>query len=885
MAQLKDTIVRGNLYVSEDIQIGDISILDALAGIEEGGSIEITQTQSDWEENDEAASSYIKNRPFYVSDNILDTVTSLDQTEISGFTQNDGCYGITEKIGELLIEGAIYDVTWDGIAYRGLDCHEDTTIQNGYKCLTIGSENENFTDYPFKITTYSDGTDVYYIIKTKSTSESHTVKAVGNIPEIKKIDKKFLPDIETMDIVYDEKEQILEFVNKTPLPKDVSVDPSLSTRGDAADAKVVGDRLKELEEMAKNGGAQADWNENDETSAAYVKNRPFYTKDPEIKTILTEQTIEFTQNEDYGYLEYTNESPDFCNLEYGKHYNVYINGVSYENLQCDERAFEIFGETSIIWEYENEDEYKRFYVSSMPGYGFGIMLEGFESTSNVIKIDVIEREVVKLDEKYFTHTHSIDEILKEYEDYEEIEFSFSGSNFEGALSKINGKPLINGNVYNVIFDGEYYEDLICFGGEIYYESEEGYFGFFTDKDGNSEVQEPFFSVGCNTEGNHTVTITGKFINYEQIPTQYIPSSIASDWAETNVNNISYIKNKPFNHEYIDKLVYEGTLTPEDSVMSGSTPNNGIEYRLYIPMELNIKLEELTLNEQSRYIVTINGVKYDNLTPNVEYSASSDFMRVHKYSIGAHYDYDEDIVHFTEEYPFNIRLCDNDGFLLFVPQEQEDETLEVTVSVRGGYVNKLPEMYQHQSDWNELADTKASFIKNKPFGEYLEYELIPMIEGVEVIYEEVDLYENFDGQFIEYDMELYSGKLVAGSKYTVIINNIRYDNMEAVTYNSGYVDAEDGIMFGTQRGDLWDHSTKYPFCVEYRVWDEDDNGIRLYIDTSRLQITEDSKFYLYEYVAETKVKTIDPKYIPETVINEKINAIFTLDGTTLTITTI
>ena len=56
---------------------------------------------------------------------------------------------------------------------------------------------------------------------------------------------------EVMAISYDETEQILEFASKTQLPGNVGVDTSLSTRGDAADAKVVGDRLKTLEEISK----------------------------------------------------------------------------------------------------------------------------------------------------------------------------------------------------------------------------------------------------------------------------------------------------------------------------------------------------------------------------------------------------------------------------------------------------------------------------------------------------------------------------------------------------------------------------------------------------------------------------------------------------------
>ena len=35
------------------------------------------------------------------------------------------------------------------------------------------------------------------------------------------------------------------------------------------------------------GGAQPDWNQNDETAADYIKNRPFYTGDT-VETVLVE---------------------------------------------------------------------------------------------------------------------------------------------------------------------------------------------------------------------------------------------------------------------------------------------------------------------------------------------------------------------------------------------------------------------------------------------------------------------------------------------------------------------------------------------------------------------------------------------------------------------
>lgn len=59
---------------------------------------------------------------------------------------------------------------------------------------------------------------------------------------------------EIMDVAYHEEERILEFVSKPQLPGNTSVDSSLTKAGDAADAKTVGDKLKELENRPAGGG-------------------------------------------------------------------------------------------------------------------------------------------------------------------------------------------------------------------------------------------------------------------------------------------------------------------------------------------------------------------------------------------------------------------------------------------------------------------------------------------------------------------------------------------------------------------------------------------------------------------------------------------------------
>lgn len=74
------------------------------------------------------------------------------------------------------------------------------------------------------------------------------------------------------------------------------------------DEKFIPDSIKNV---------QADWEQNDESSSDYIKNRPFYTK------------------EENGIISYYNESGNLCAiLEEGKVYTVTINGTSYPNLTC-----------------------------------------------------------------------------------------------------------------------------------------------------------------------------------------------------------------------------------------------------------------------------------------------------------------------------------------------------------------------------------------------------------------------------------------------------------------------------------------------------------------------------------------------------------------------
>ena len=196
---------------------------------------------------------------------------------------------------------------------------------------------------------------------------------------------------EMMAIAYDEEEQILEFTSKSQLPGNVGVDTSLSTSGDAADAKVVGDRLKALEEMLENGvgiveETQADWNQNDPEALDYVKNRPCYFKEPIENTLLTD--FGFTGNQGTAYL-------DLDSLTIGRTYKVVFDGVTYDNLVCEEaNGLPSIGATS-----QANSNYP-FIVGVSNGQA---MIRAMQNTSHTITVIEYLDNVQALDERFIPY--------------------------------------------------------------------------------------------------------------------------------------------------------------------------------------------------------------------------------------------------------------------------------------------------------------------------------------------------------------------------------------------------------------------------------------------------------------------------------------------------
>lgn len=157
---------------------------------EDGKTLNVTGggSQADWNQNDESAADYVKNRPGGYD--IKELVTVTDETATSGqlLTNYSEVNDFLQwHVGETVV------VTFDGTPYQ---------------CTIIGTDpgewhvgDPNFVEYPFDILSVirvgSDPWNPTYLY-TAAAGESHTVKIEGYATTPVVFDKKYLPDLKTL---------------------------------------------------------------------------------------------------------------------------------------------------------------------------------------------------------------------------------------------------------------------------------------------------------------------------------------------------------------------------------------------------------------------------------------------------------------------------------------------------------------------------------------------------------------------------------------------------------------------------------------------------------------------------------------------------------------
>lgn len=159
------------------------------------------------------------------------------------------------------------------------------------------------------------------------------------------------------------------------------------------------------EEFAKRScgggsGVQPDLNQNDETAADYVKNRPFYTGDP-VETVLLEEPEAYFQDLDSN--RCFHELSDPLLLEVGQTYQVSWNGTIYECVGTDYYGNVALGNLSII-DKERQDTGEPFV------YSLNIITTTDWSMFHNISISSAVAPITKIDEKYLPELPYMDKV-------------------------------------------------------------------------------------------------------------------------------------------------------------------------------------------------------------------------------------------------------------------------------------------------------------------------------------------------------------------------------------------------------------------------------------------------------------------------------------------
>ena len=493
-----------------DLGYVDTALANAAAALENVSGLidEIVEAKADWNQNDENAVDYIKNRPFYV-DGYVEQLT-LEGSDFNQFREYHYSTYIQDLPSMEFIPGEKYTITINDNVYECV-AQEQITVDfaqsnraPGTYYNYLGETNivsERYDEpyaYPFFIgyeNSYNQEGYFNLDITVFNTSEIESFK-ICQI-NIQKIDKKYLPD----------------------------------------DALI-----------------QSNWNQNDEAAPDHIKNRPFYTGDlieTEFFDInaklaeLGEEWIDFETADGERISNIRNALLPMTDtgIEVGKEYTISINGVKYTSIAKDisENTDIPF---SIITLGDGEAVLETLYNGShLPDdFTYGIVTIGPEGTivaclsdgnPTEYKILTQEQEIIKIDPKYLPAGIGYgDEVLLvdnlTYDDYND-------GNFPRCT-------FIAGEKYTITIDGNIYSDIECIA--------DGRWKLLT----GTLVNGAKFSIDDDGGNGLYIWVQGGWStisilqgSIHRIDPKYLPDDIggSADWNVNDPEAAGYIKNRPF----------------------------------------------------------------------------------------------------------------------------------------------------------------------------------------------------------------------------------------------------------------------------------------------------------------------------------------------------
>lgn len=292
---------------------------------------------SDWNQNDETASDYVKNRTHYMG--MVNQELIVEQ-EIANTTAGNNANTI---VGECPItEKSVFYITMDGTTYVSNNPYYYESVPAWYfGGISVDDSGQLSIDYTVcpLVGFVQIAAESYITIVITEDGGSHTVSVTMDVEKAIPLDEKFIPD-------------------------SVKANP--------------------------------DWNQNDETSAAYIQNRPFYEGNPVETVVLEEQTFTSAMT---GVGFGGTLSGVSLPIESGQTYTVIYDGVPYNTQTIESTYGPALGNLSLMIAGE-EDSGEPFVILS-PGEGnIGIGTNDTESKTHTFSVNGIISTVYKIPDKF-----------------------------------------------------------------------------------------------------------------------------------------------------------------------------------------------------------------------------------------------------------------------------------------------------------------------------------------------------------------------------------------------------------------------------------------------------------------------------------------------------
>lgn len=394
--------------------------------------------KSDWNQDDETAPDYIKNRTHWYREYRTILLTERTLT-CRGYSKGSAVYN---ERPELEI-GKTYVVTWDNVdyecvckdAYGGRPYLGNTAQSNYYPDVKDGFYDSG---EPFHIICLDNGIDV------AGQSGEHTFLIAEAHTETKQLDEKYLPDYvrnrthyeedttevlfeaksvyantgdayyfsspielvegetyfvevngvtyERVAVLFESKHPMLDFSDVNALGKGKIMESAIYMKCQDVPVKIYkgGIVVHPLDEkyLPDSVKAQPDWEQSDETSPAHVKNRTHYA----VKSVTTicNETITLSTDPYYGNPQAVLSSA--LDLIVGDSYTLYVDGV--------EKGTATLTDSNRPLAYNTEDGVWEIHAS---------VVKFWNNISNyanpcTFRLDRISEEIHHLDEKYIPDT-------------------------------------------------------------------------------------------------------------------------------------------------------------------------------------------------------------------------------------------------------------------------------------------------------------------------------------------------------------------------------------------------------------------------------------------------------------------------------------------------